>query len=69
MMAYHMVEPFGEERADLRNAILCNLVSNALGGKSKIENYMIDNLIEISSTPKDLTGLEKIMAARYGNNR
>jgi len=34
-MEYAALEPFGEERADLRIAILDSLVANALGGKGK----------------------------------
>lgn len=29
---YDQIEPFGEERGDLRIGILCSLVANALGG-------------------------------------
>lgn len=42
-LAYYSVEPFGEERADLRNAILCRLVANALRGKGRraeVEDFM-----------------------------
>lgn len=28
-MDYYCVEPFGERRADLRNALLCSLIANA----------------------------------------
>ena len=40
-VAYAKLEPFGEDRADLRNAILCDLTARANGSKSsKIEQYM-----------------------------
>lgn len=34
-LAYYQLEPFGEERADLRNAILCALIANLLRGKGR----------------------------------
>ena len=33
--AYYQLEPFGEMRGDLRNAMLCSLVANALRGKDQ----------------------------------
>jgi len=33
--AYHALEPFGEMRGDLRNAMLCSLVANKLRGKDE----------------------------------
>jgi len=44
--AYYSIEPFGEERADLRNAMLCTLVANAMRGKNSkamtIKDFMPD---------------------------
>jgi hypothetical protein len=34
-MAYYRVEPFGEDRADMRIAQLCLLAASALGTKGK----------------------------------
>lgn len=39
-MAYYRLEPFGEERADLRNAMLMALVSNAFGNEAEVSDYM-----------------------------
>lgn len=33
--AYYQLEPFGETRGDLRNAMLCALVANKLRGKDE----------------------------------
>ncbi len=42
--AYYRLEPFGYDRHDLNNGILCSLVANALGGKKsksyKPEDFM-----------------------------
>lgn len=41
-VAYARIEPFGEPRADLRNAILCDLTARAAGSKtSRIEQYLL----------------------------
>ncbi len=34
-MAYHTLEPWGEERADLRNGVLCCLIANLFRKKGK----------------------------------
>ena len=43
-MAYASIEPFGDERADLRSAIISYTVANALAGKGakslEIEDFM-----------------------------
>lgn len=39
-MAYYRLEPFGEERADLRNAMLMALISNAFGNDSTVSDFM-----------------------------
>ncbi len=31
--AFYLLEPFGDDRADLRNAILCSTIFNLLKGK------------------------------------
>ena len=44
-MAYYRIEPFGEERADLRQAITSSLIANAFRGKKqrahKPEEFMV----------------------------
>lgn len=37
--AYYQLEPFGEERADLRNAINCIAIMNAMGTKKKVGEW------------------------------
>ena len=42
-MAYYEVEPFGQERADLRSGIVASTVANVFGGKgqrSKPSDFM-----------------------------
>ena len=34
-MAYYRIEPWGEERADLRNGMLCSLVANMFRKRGK----------------------------------
>ena len=42
-MAYYRLEPFGDERADLRNALLCTVMVNLWSKKkAKIQDYMLD---------------------------
>jgi hypothetical protein len=70
---YFNIEPFGEERADIRNAILCQLVANAAGvkkqggGKFKIEDFMP------TFTPPERKfnsqQFKALMKRHYGNNR
>ena len=44
-MAYDLIEPFGEERADLRQAMTSCIMANAWRGKSqnayKVEDFML----------------------------
>jgi hypothetical protein len=41
-MAYEQLEPFGEFRADLRNAMLCQTIILANGGKADIRQFITD---------------------------
>lgn len=46
-MAYDSVSPIGEDRADIRTAMVCQTIGNRTGGKSenepfKITDYMPD---------------------------
>lgn len=42
LLAFHSIEPIGEEREDLRNAMAIAAMVNALGAKprAKIDNYL-----------------------------
>ena len=81
-MAYYQIEPFGEERADLREAMVPFMLANAFGEKGKkpkLEDFLISNLI--NDEPKLRQSLEEMqvklkgIAKRYeeaqkrGNNR
>lgn len=61
--AYYTLEPFGEERADYRNAILCTLIANALQGKrgrrAKPKDFMPDFTVE--SKPQTLSDMRAMM--------
>jgi hypothetical protein len=37
---YDRIEPFGEQRADLRSAIVATVVNNSQGGKAKVKDFM-----------------------------
>ena len=39
-LVFQEMDPSGEHRADLRNAILCQTVALMLGAKTSIENFM-----------------------------
>ena len=40
--AYYDAEPFGDERADIRNAMLCQLVACGFGGKNfELSDFMV----------------------------
>lgn len=42
-MAYDRLEPFGEQRADLRSAMVCTIMANAWSGKGKrlkVDDFM-----------------------------
>ena len=45
-MAFNSIEPFGEERADVRSAMICCLLANINRGKGKkaykISDFMLD---------------------------
>lgn len=65
---YYELEPFGEQRADFRLAILDQIVVNALGGHSKLEDFIPE--FDIEKIRKDneqsLKHFEKVMKKRYG---
>jgi len=55
--AYERLEPFGDYRADLRNGILCSIVSNIMGGKAKPGDFML----EFDPGQKEFESSETIM--------
>jgi hypothetical protein len=40
-LAYRRIQPYGEEAADLRNAILCCVVRGLLGNRAKLEDFLL----------------------------
>jgi hypothetical protein len=70
--AYYSVEPFPEERADLRNATLIASISAMLGGKTKAKNFLVDYWKTAPEQPKQspeevLSKLKMIMG--YGGKK
>lgn len=69
---YFQTEPFGEDRADLRNAILCLFIADTVGakkqggGRFKLEDFMPDfNKQKQQFNPESF---KQLMKSRYGNN-
>jgi len=48
-MAFYLIEPFGEYRADLRNAMLCSLIANVNKGKKQRPFKMKDFMLRFES--------------------
>lgn len=38
---FYSESPFGDERAELRNALLCSTIANSMGNKSTIQDFML----------------------------
>lgn len=74
-MEYSVLEPFGDERADIRNAITCSVIAQAMGLKKKGGgSFTIPDFIPVfnaqqksSEIPADKA--EALMRRRYANNR
>ena len=72
-MAYSRIDPFGEERADIRNAILCQTVANAMGVKKQgggelgIKDFMPE-FDKDPHTPIDTEYWKNLFRDQYGNN-
>ena len=41
-LGFYQFSPFGDFRDDMRGALLCSVVSNLMGGKTKPSEYMPD---------------------------
>ena len=68
-MGYYALEPFGDQRADVRNALIAKLIHDshcAKGGAKKMEDFMLFKAKP--PTPKleldILTAFQKIKAAQ-----
>lgn len=64
-MAYFELEPFGEERSDFRNALLCSLIANVFRGKgrrAKPKDFM-PRFDEEPKPRQSLTDMRRVMEA------
>ncbi len=60
-LAFQRTNPSGEERADIRNALLCYVVASVVGGKGhKLEDFIID--FERESQSKEQIVANKLKA-------
>ena len=61
---FYRIDPFGEQRADLRIAILCSLVSGVMGNGQPPRNFMPfrDDLRRLEPAP----GLEDRLKKLFG---
>jgi hypothetical protein len=69
--SYYLIEPFGEERADLRSGVLASIMSNAWRGKNSQVTSPSDFMLKFGE--EDSVDNEESMKARlkamYGNNQ
>lgn len=61
-IAYYQMEPFGEERADIRSAIVACTVANVNRGKDQ-SPYELDNFLPKWEEPEEQTVEEMIQIA------
>lgn len=59
-MEFAQADPFGDERADLRSAIIAMTVANAAGGKTKVEDFM-PKFSRPRKTPQSWQGMKAIL--------
>lgn len=68
-MAYYNVEPFGEERADLRQAITTSVLANAHRGKGKAPYKTTDFMPKfkgkVKQTVKEMSAIFKNFAQAH----
>jgi hypothetical protein len=66
--AYYSIEPFGEERADLRAATMACTVANAAGGRGKnkppftVKDFLLDFEPKEPQTMEELKNIFRNMA-------
>lgn len=66
--AYYRLEPFGEERADLRNAIVACVIANAHRGKGRsfrVRDFMPTFDRRPQQTPQEMETVFRAFAARH----
>jgi hypothetical protein len=70
-ISYYSVEPFPEERADLRNATLIAAISAMLGGKPKAKDFIVDywkTAQEQKQSPEEVLSKLKLIMG-YGGRK
>ena len=72
-MAYFEIEPFGEERADVRNAITCMTIASAggmkkSGGKFTLKDFMPEFGTKQKTNEYDPISARAILKKLYGKN-
>ncbi len=73
-MAYFEIEPFGEERADLRSAIACMTTAQAMGlkknggGKFSLKDFMPEFGKKQPGNVFDPQAARKLLKKLYGKN-
>lgn len=71
-LAYFSVEPFPEDRADIRNAQLIHAIYSMLGGKSKVSDHIPNYWENIEQNAKQTPDevVEKLrLLALFSNNK
>lgn len=71
LAAYLQLEPLESERADIRNALLCKLVSAGFGGGNQpLSRFIIsfDEEVDEDGGVPNAALFEKMMRAQYGND-
>lgn len=73
-MAYYEIEPFGEERADVRAALVASTVANVHRGKKrrayKLDDFMPRFERKTKQTADDMLGFFRALESKLdGNNR
>lgn len=68
-MAFYQLEPFGEERADLRSAIVATTVANAHRGKHqrpyRVEEFM-PRFERYPKSPEEMLAYVEMLNAAFG---
>ena len=70
--SFYEIDPFGQEREDIRVASICLAVSNAAGvkkkggGKLTLQDFMLDFKKQPTTTELDPITAQAVMRDRYG---
>jgi hypothetical protein len=65
-IAYDRINPYGEDRADLRSAIVATVINNSQGGKAKVKDFMPTFEPPKKQTAKDIANVFKFIAKAKG---